>query len=76
MTSAIARRAVDLAHRDAPDALTHPEAVLAAAATATSTVAPTAVHVRPTVVRQAREVTSLTAQVEEPRRVQWKARTT
>jgi hypothetical protein len=75
-SSATARPDAGLAHRDALAAHTHPEAALAAVVIATSTAAPIAVHVRLTVVRQAREVTSLTAQVEELRRVQWKARTT
>ena len=75
MTSATAHLVDDLAHRDALDARTLPAAALAAG-TATNTAAVTAVHVRPTVVRRVREATSLTAQVEELRRVQWKARTT
>jgi hypothetical protein len=70
MTSAIAHPVVDLAHRDALDVRTHLEAALVAEETATSTVAAIAAHGRPTALRKVREATSLTAQVEELRRVQ------
>jgi hypothetical protein len=70
MTSAIAHPVVDLAHRDALDVRTHPEAALVAEEIATNTVAATAAHGRPTALRKVREATSLTVQVVELRRVQ------
>jgi hypothetical protein len=71
MISATAHPVDDLAHRDAPDVHTLPEAAhVAEEETATNTVAVTVVPGPPTVVRKVREVISrLTVQVVELRRV-------